>query len=115
MEKKKYSKPVVVAERFEPQEFCVTCWLVEERWVLRSPLYQDTNGNGTLNWFTNGEGDVITYRNNTTRIPESGSIKDGSLPNLMPYNYYDDVHGLLRNELRENDKVSPVYSYRYNG
>ena len=25
MEKKKYSKPVVVAERFEPQEYCTTC------------------------------------------------------------------------------------------
>lgn len=26
MEKKSYSKPVLMAERFEPQEFCNSCW-----------------------------------------------------------------------------------------
>ncbi|MBR0433744.1 MAG: hypothetical protein IJK15_08655 [Bacteroidaceae bacterium] len=38
MEKKKYSKPVVVAERFEPQEYCATCWCVDG---LLTQLYID--------------------------------------------------------------------------
>lgn len=41
MEKKIYSKPVLTAETFEPQEYCATCWLV----TLRCQGESDSQGN----------------------------------------------------------------------
>ena len=110
MEKKKYSKPVVVAERFEPQEYCVTCWIVEQDHIYTGTLYRDDNTDG---FHQSSEPDVIRYWR-ATRIPQRGSIKDGSLPALMPLHYYGSYEWHLFDRDPYEDEKKPVYSYTYN-
>lgn len=117
MEKKKYSKPVVVAERFEPQEYCVVCWIVPRENVYRSPLYKDTIENGI---YDRGEGNVITYGRDRVRIPQRGSINDGSQPSLEIGSFYQDYDYELDDNwdwqiIWKNKVNTGVYSYVYQG
>ena len=124
MEKKKYSKPVVVAERFEPQEYVAACeghevvtrYRVYLRdiytrytdWGRNYSLYQDKNSNER---FDNGE--EITLTN-----PRSGFTTDGT-PEQLAGTFYTRYH--TRDVIffhskydYEKPAVSPVYKGIYN-
>lgn len=112
MEKKKYSKPVVVAERFEPQEYCSVCWYVEKEDMYTS-LYADSDRDGRYD-----DGEELGNLPTPTRLPDQGSYKDIQLPSPMSSQYYSawawDVEWLLFVPLpyrRYTTQASPVYSY----
>ena len=117
MEKKKYSKPVVVAERFEPQEYVAACWYVDG---VISRLYNDKtpqNRNydswrdeeiydysdyaGILEYFYGRQPDDTDYNKNEPPSPEQGAFYTRYTVQGPRYNRtypYD-----------QNSKLDPVY------
>ncbi len=73
MEKKTYSKPLMAAQRFEPQEYCHSCWLVMCNY--RGYAFQDKDGSGTFNQRSE------RVHNNADHTPaELVILKDGESP-----------------------------------
>ncbi|MBP3830665.1 MAG: hypothetical protein ILA06_10305 [Bacteroidaceae bacterium] len=100
MEKKKYSKPVVVAERFEPQEYCATCW-----WIDPSDMYPVLYEDGR---YFDADGEYQSYEKinlpSVKRIPESPEyFKDPNLPQIASGSFYTSY------ETREEQVWDPFW------
>lgn len=114
MEKKKYSKPVVVAERFEPQEYCANCWYVESE-DMYTRLYEDRGRRNEE--YDNGEEIQLPT---ATRIPSNGSFKNVPEPRPMSGYYYESYtteYFLIFIPIAHpyGPRANPVYSYTYEG
>ena len=126
MEKKTYSKPVIVAERFEPQEYCETCWYLDRSDAFTT-LYHDTNRNSTFLGFNISDGyynagEQVTTPQPSTDFPSTGSYKVSERP--MPANINDNYYyrGIRMDsyiffELQRytNHVTGPIYEFRNNG
>ena len=122
MEKKKYSKPVVVAERFEPQESVAACEVIDvvtgfyitggwnNNQFYSGDLYQDFDGDG---YYDDGEELLIPSR--PDRIPRRNGSIEGS-PKLITDKCYSYVGlGVLTDRNRYYSEQSPVYEITYEG
>ena len=128
MGKKKYSKPVVVAERFEPQEYCETCWYLDRSDAFTT-LYHDTNRNSSLPIVGNisegiyNSGEQVTTSQPSTDFPPNGSYKVSENP--MPANINDTYYyrgyrteyflGLFEYHPYTNHVTGPIYQFQNNG
>jgi len=115
MEKKKYSKPVVVAERFEPQEYCATCWWIDPS-DMYPVLYEDGSGlwNPRDGYYQEGEEVNLPT---PIRIPQEGYYKEPNKPqpssNSNYYTQYNVVEDWFFTRTPYSPMTTPVYTYRY--
>ena len=124
---KKYEKPLLVVEKFTPNEYVAGCWKVNGDNIL-TELYHDTKRTtnvlllifNSFGYYDNGE-QVTTPP--ISQIPSSGNIQ-GNLPNNLATGtngnrYYDERHLITGTrtvyEYPTSSELSTVYSYNYNG
>ena len=118
MEKKKYSKPVVVAERFEPQEYCETCWYLDRDDAFAT-LYHDTDRSkfdifGLVIYDNEGRynnGEQVSSSRPPTDFPSSGSFKASQKPE--PINVNDNYYWRRRrnDNSYQSHVTGPIYEY----
>ena len=107
MEKKKYSKPVVVAERFEPQEYCVACWYVKREDVLyggqysNSGLFHDTD-----------KSDLYTTQGLMKNFWEGRYNRGERVATQYPYSDLPGNSGCFHENLPQDINDGDYYLYR---
>lgn len=111
---KSYQKPLMVVEKFTPNEFVAGCWYVKADDIF-TELYYDNK----FPYEIYDDGEQLNTPNNG-RIPSSGNIHAANPTNLAQgnsYSYYSskEYRWLIVGFYRYNYEQTEVYSYTENG